>query len=207
MSKSFGFVHFSTLGESENFIEYNFPFVQLPPPSYISTSSAPDEDRSRRVKVDFSQTANNDSAGASRYPRPRNTHGGHEINDGTRDIGSAHVPVILLRGLDVSSTPDTIAEALRSSEGPGKRSAKGMHRVILIRDGISKISAGIAFVEFVDVKVCLGLPVSSHLLPLILIAMSLLCLDCSYTRVPRLSSPTPCHQPSSPTASVSPAYL
>lgn len=153
MSKSFGFVHFSTLGEAQNFIEFSFPFVELPPPSYISTSSAPDENRSRRVKVDFSQTANQDSSIGLRHSRPRNGYGGHEINDGTRDIGSAHVPVILLRGLDVSSTPETIAEALRSSGGPGKKSAKGMHRVILIRDKISKISSGIAFVEFVDVQV------------------------------------------------------
>jgi RNA-binding protein 5/10 len=153
MSKCFGFAQFSSLQDAQNFVEMHFPFVRLPPPSFVSSTVSEDEDRSRRVKIDYSQSANPD-AGSYRTVRPHRPPGhGGETNDGTRDIGSAHVPVILLRGLDVSSIPDTIAEALRSSEGPGKRSAKGLKRVVLIRDRVSKISLGIAFVEFVDVKV------------------------------------------------------
>lgn len=155
MSKSFGFAQFAGLEDAQAFLEPNFPFVTLPPPSYVPPGglAAGDEEESRvrRAKIDYSQSANPHSD-PSRPPRagPRS---GLDMNDGTRDIGSAHVPVILLRGLDTVSTPENIGQTLYESEGPGKKSAKGMRRVILIRDRASKISLGIAFVEFVDVQV------------------------------------------------------
>ena len=151
MSKSFGFAQFTSVDEARRFLEPNFPFVIMPPPSH-STSGAPPPfpipEEARRVKIDFSQSANpaENAAGRRRF----NDTG---ANDGTRDIGSAHVPVILLRGLDVGSTLDTIAEAMRGSGGVGKQAAKGMKRILLIKDRVSKISLGIAFVEFVDVQV------------------------------------------------------
>lgn len=152
MSKSFGFAQFATLSDAQAFLEPSYPFVTLPPPSYVPPGGLdPEDDRTRRVKIDYSQSAQPHNADPSRPPR----HAGprYDANDGTRDIGSAHVPVLLLRGLDSTSTPDMIGEALRMSEGPGKKSAKGMKRIILIRDRASKISLGLAFVEFVDIKV------------------------------------------------------
>lgn len=167
MSKSFGFAEFDSLEDAQAFLEPSFPFVTLPPPSYIPPGGLPsgDEDsRVRRVKIDYSQSAT-PHTDPSRAPRtgPRSANS-IDANDGTRDIGSAHVPVILLRGLDTTSTPDNIGESLRESEGPGRKSAKGMRRVILIRDRASKISLGIAFVEFVDVQVRLGFRGPSNLL-------------------------------------------
>ncbi|KAF8321821.1 hypothetical protein DL93DRAFT_2072756 [Clavulina sp. PMI_390] len=154
MSKSFGFAQFQSLEDAQAFLEPNFPFITLPAPSYVPPGglTTPDEDRIRRVKIDYSQSAN-PNVDPSRVPRvgPRAGYG-TDANDGTRDIGSAHVPVILLRGLDTVSTPENIAQSLRESEGPGKKSAKGLRRVILIRDRASKISTGIAFVEFVDTR-------------------------------------------------------
>ena len=40
-----------------------------------------------------------------------------------------------------------------SSSGPGKEGAKGMRRIILIKDKVTMASFGFAFVEFVDVQV------------------------------------------------------
>lgn len=151
MSKSFGFAQFTSIAEAQRFLEPNFPFVLVPPPSHAIGGTYPTDDgsRARRVKIDFSQSAN-PADGGMRSRGPRAPDG---ANDGTRDIGSAHVSVILLRGLDVGSTLDTIADALRSSEGPGRKSAKGMKRIILVKNKVSKISLGFAFVEFVDVQV------------------------------------------------------
>ncbi len=149
MSKSFGFAQFSSLGEAQRFLEPSFPYITLPPPSHVASAThSPDESRVRRVKIDYSQSANPDAP--PRRNGPRLIEG---ATDGTRDIGSAHVPIILLRNMDISSTLETIAEALRSSEGPGRQSAKGMKRIILVKDRVSKISRGVAFVEFVDVQV------------------------------------------------------
>ncbi|KAF8326098.1 uncharacterized protein EI90DRAFT_3281756 [Cantharellus anzutake] len=148
MSKSFGFAQFLSLNEAQRFLEPNFPYITLPPPSHVSSTPLnADDSRTRRVKIDYSQSANPDAP--PRRSGPRLIEG---ATDGTRDIGSAHVPVILLRNMDIGSTLDTIAEALRGSEGPGRQSAKGMRRIILIKDRISKISRGVAFVEFVDVQ-------------------------------------------------------
>lgn len=97
----------------------------------------------RRIKIDFSQSA---------HP-PGQSRGRHQSNDGTRDIGNSQAPVVLLRGLDLSSSPEIIAEGLRNSAGPGKEGAKGMKRVILIKDKYSNASWGFAFVEFIDAQV------------------------------------------------------
>jgi len=75
------------------------------------------------------------------------------MNDGTRDIGNTQAPVLLFRGLDPLSGPQAIHQAMRSSAGPGKEGAKGMKRIILIKDKVTMASFGFAFVEFVDVQV------------------------------------------------------
>lgn len=75
------------------------------------------------------------------------------MNDGTRDIGSAQAPVLLFRGLDPLSGPQAIYQAMKNSSGVGKEGAKGMKRIILIKDKVTMASFGFAFVEFVDVQV------------------------------------------------------
>lgn len=96
----------------------------------------------RRVKIDFSQSAH-----------PPERSGRRQGNDGTRDIGNTQAPVVLLRGLDYSSSPEVIAQGLRMSAGQGKEGAKGMTRVILIKDKYTGASWGFGFAEFVDVQV------------------------------------------------------
>lgn len=75
------------------------------------------------------------------------------MNDGTRDIGNAQASVLLFRGLDPLSGPQAIYQAMLSSSGPNKKGAKGMRRIILIKDKVTMASFGFAFVEFVDVEV------------------------------------------------------
>jgi hypothetical protein len=74
------------------------------------------------------------------------------MNDGTRDIGNAQVPILLFRGLDPLSGPQAILQAMKSSSGLGKEGAKGMKRIILIKDKVTMASFCFAFVEFVDVQ-------------------------------------------------------
>jgi RNA-binding protein 5/10 len=74
-------------------------------------------------------------------------------NDGTRDIGNSPAPILLFRGLDPLSGPQAIELAMKTSSGPHKEGAKGMKRIILIKDKTTLASWGFAFVEFVDVQV------------------------------------------------------
>lgn len=94
------------------------------------------------MKIDFSQ---------SLHPPERG--GRRQGNDGTRDIGNTQSPVVLLRGLDYSSSLEVIAQGLRMSAGPGKEGAKGMTRVMLIKDKYTGASWGFGFAEFIDVQV------------------------------------------------------
>lgn len=103
----------------------------------------------RRVKIDYSQSA-------TPHDRGRMTRG--NMNDGTRDIGNAQAPVLLFRGLDPLSGPQAIYQAMLSSSGPNKKGAKGMRRIILIKDKVTMASFCFAFVEFVDAQVFLLFP-------------------------------------------------
>lgn len=131
-----------------------FPFISIPPPAshgasalhaYNAAVENGTAQNGRRIKIDFSQSAHPPDRGGGR--------GRHQANDGTRDIGNTQAPVVLLRGLDFSSSLEMIAQGLRASAGPGKEGAKGMVRVILIKDKYTNASWGFAFVEFVDVQV------------------------------------------------------
>ncbi|KIO23361.1 hypothetical protein M407DRAFT_78133, partial [Tulasnella calospora MUT 4182] len=136
LSRGFGFAQFNTVAGSSAFLLPNFPFVQLPPPASKPTITG------RRVKIDFSQSAHQGSDGAS---------GGAVRNDGTRDIGSAPTPLLLIRSLDKGTTIDEIAEALRTAEGPNGGGAQAMKRILLVRDRGSLQSWGFGFVEMLDV--------------------------------------------------------
>ena len=100
----------------------------------------------RRVKIDYSQSANPPDRGRGRGPQ--------FTNDGTRDIGNTQAAVLLFRGLDPLAGPAAIAQAIKGSAGPGKDGAKGMKRVMVIKDKVTMASWGYAFVEFTDVQVC-----------------------------------------------------
>jgi RNA-binding protein 5/10 len=151
-SKGFGFAQFATTEHARGFVEPFFPFVQVPPPASHGASATAafhkaletgGQHNGRRVKIDFSQSANPTDKGRRSMPS----------NDGTRDIGNAQAPVLLFRGLDQLSGPQAISNALKSSLGPGKEGAKGMKRIILIKDKATSNSWRFAFVEFIDTAV------------------------------------------------------
>lgn len=71
-------------------------------------------------------------------------------NDGTRDIGNTQAPVVLLRGVDFAATVEEISDAVKESTGPKNDGLKGAHKVMLVRDRLSKASLGFAFVEYIN---------------------------------------------------------
>ncbi|KAH8102847.1 hypothetical protein BXZ70DRAFT_926798 [Cristinia sonorae] len=150
VSKGFGFAQFASVEHARAFVDPLYPFIQVPPPASHGASASTAfykalengvPHNGRRVKIDYSQSA---SPGEKRRG-PLNT------NDGTRDIGNSQVPVLLFRGLDPLSGPQAISQAMKNSAGFGKEGAKGMKRIILIKDKVTMASWGFAFVEFVDV--------------------------------------------------------
>ncbi|KAI0702329.1 hypothetical protein BC835DRAFT_1321578 [Cytidiella melzeri] len=150
-SKGFGFAQFASIDQARAFVDSRFPFLQIPPPASHGASAKAafykaletgQPHNGRRVKIDYSQSAN---------PSDRR-RGPVNMNDGTRDIGNTQAPVLLFRGLDPLSGPQAIAQAMKNSSGVGREGAKGMKRIILIKDKVTLASWGFAFVEFVDVQ-------------------------------------------------------
>lgn len=130
-----------------------FPFIQVPPPASHGASATAAfykaletglPHNGRRVKIDYSQSAT---------PHDKGRINRGNLNDGTRDIGNSQAAVLLFRGLDPLSGPQAIHQAMIGSSGPGKPGAKGMKRIILIKDRVTLASFGFAFVEFVDAQV------------------------------------------------------
>ncbi|TCD59819.1 hypothetical protein EIP91_011398 [Steccherinum ochraceum] len=139
-----------TIEHARAFVDPLYPFIQVPPPAshgasasaaYYKAMETGVPHNGRRVKIDYSQSA----SPSDKRRVPQNT------NDGTRDIGNSQVPVLLFRGLDPLSGPQAIAQAMKNSAGLGKEGAKGMKRIVLIKDKVTMASWGFAFVEFVDV--------------------------------------------------------
>ena len=159
-SKGFGFAQFPSIEAARAFVEPQFPFIQVPPPASHGASATTafykalktgGQHSGRRVKIDYSQSANPNTGGRS--GRMANA------NDGTRDIGNSPAAILLFRGLDPLSGPQAIELAMTTSSGPHKEGAKGMKRIVLIKDKTTLASWGFAFVEFVDVQVLSSLPV------------------------------------------------
>ncbi|CAK5279569.1 unnamed protein product [Mycena citricolor] len=149
-SKGFGFAQFPSIEHARSFVGPQFPFIQVPPPQSHGASATAAFHKAletgaphtgRRVKIDYSQSANPHDKG-------RNTRS--NSNDGTRDIGNSPAAVLLFRGLDPLSGPQAIYQALLSSSGSSIQGAKGMKRILLIKDKVTLGSLGFAFVEFVD---------------------------------------------------------
>ena len=153
-----------------------FPFIQIPPPASHGASATAAfykaletgaQHGGRRVKIDYSQSATpHDKGRGGRF---------QSSNDGTRDIGNSQSPVLLFRGLDPLSGPQAIAQAMKTSSGIGKEGAKGMKRIILIKDKVTLGSWGFAFVEFVDQQV------PSSFLPCLEIVYSVFSVCVSHT--------------------------
>ncbi|KAG6879954.1 hypothetical protein C0992_008888 [Termitomyces sp. T32_za158] len=150
-SKGFGFAQFTTTEHARAFVDPLFPFIQVPPPAshgasattaYYKALETGTPHNGRRVKIDYSQSAS---------PHDRGRFNRGNLNDGTRDIGNTQGPVLLFRGLDQLSGPQAIYQAMLYSSGPAMQGAKGMKRIILIKDKVTMASFGFAFVEFVDV--------------------------------------------------------
>ncbi|KAJ7046521.1 hypothetical protein C8F04DRAFT_1060772 [Mycena alexandri] len=149
-SKGFGFAQFPTIDHARSFVDPLFPFIQVPPPASHGASATAAfykaletglPHNGRRVKIDYSQSAT---------PHEKGRMNRGNTNDGTRDIGNSQAAVLLFRGLDPLSGPQAIHQAMLSSSGVGKEGAKGMKRIILIKDKVTMASFGFAFVEFVD---------------------------------------------------------
>ncbi|KIY51131.1 hypothetical protein FISHEDRAFT_38467, partial [Fistulina hepatica ATCC 64428] len=151
-SPGFGFAQFATTDHARAFVDPLFPFISVPPPAshgasataafYKALSTGVQNTGGRRVKIDYSQSA-------SPHEKGRLTRG--NTNDGTRDIGNTQGPVLLVRGLDPLSGPQAIHQAMRYSSGFGREGAKGMKRIILIKDKVTTNSFGFGFIEFIDV--------------------------------------------------------
>ncbi|KAJ6611748.1 hypothetical protein B0H10DRAFT_2054936 [Mycena sp. CBHHK59/15] len=151
-SKGFGFAQFPTIDHARAFVDPLFPFIQVPPPASHGASATAAfykaletglPHNGRRVKIDYSQSAT---------PHEKGRMNRGNLNDGTRDIGNSQAAILLFRGLDPLSGPQAIHQAMLSSSGPGKEGAKGMKRIILIKDKVTLASFGFAFVEFVDAQ-------------------------------------------------------
>ncbi|KAG8695919.1 hypothetical protein FRC09_008855 [Ceratobasidium sp. 395] len=138
LSKSFGFAEFASPEAARIFVEPNFPFIYVPPKA-SQLAQGYSEENGRRVKIDFSQSA-----------QPRGPAGNRMHNDGTRDIGNTQAPVVLLRGVDFAATVAEISEAVKQSAGPKGDGLKGARKVMLVRDRLSKASLGFAFVEYIN---------------------------------------------------------
>ncbi|KAI0730383.1 hypothetical protein C8Q72DRAFT_824121 [Fomitopsis betulina] len=170
LSKGFGFAQFTSIAHARAFVDPLFPFIHVPPPASHGASAAkafytaleagvPAPPGGRRVKIDYSQSAS---------PNERRGRGPMQSNEGMRDIGNTQAPVLLFRGLDPLSGPQAIAQAMKNASGPGKDGAKGMRRIILIKDKVTMASWGFAFVEFVDIQsasTVLGLTMSPQIHP------------------------------------------
>ncbi|TFK72554.1 hypothetical protein BDN72DRAFT_887183 [Pluteus cervinus] len=149
-SAGFGFAQFTSTEHARAFVDPLFPYIQVPPPAshgasatalYYKALEQGAPHNGRRVKIDYSQSAS---------PQERGRFNRGNMNDGTRDIGNTQAPVLLFRGLDPLSGPQAIYQAMLYSSGHGKQGAKGMRRIILIKDKVTMASFGFCFVEFVD---------------------------------------------------------
>lgn len=74
---------------------------------------------------------------------------------------------------------------MKTSSGVGKEGAKGMKRIILIKDKVTLASWGFAFVEFVDQQVLSSFPSCwSTVRPPFLVRVSYACRDNGATNPP-----------------------
>lgn len=151
-SKGFGFAQFASSEHARAFVDPLFPYVQIPPPAshgasatgaYYKALETGAPHNGRRVKIDYSQSA---------APHEKGGQGRTNTNDGTRDIGTTQSSILLFRGLDPLSGVQAIQQAMKTVFGHHVDGAKGLRRILLIKDKITMASFGFAFVEFIDTQ-------------------------------------------------------
>ena len=154
-SRGFGFAQFTDVASASSFVVPNFPYIFMPPPVSQAKPGFPPPNANRRIKIDFSQSAGPGANDARHRADPATQAARAALirNDGTRDIGSAPTPVLLLRSMEKSTTIDDIAEALRGADGQPNSGVVGMKRILLIRDRSTDASWGFAFIEMLDIDV------------------------------------------------------
>ncbi|OUM59801.1 hypothetical protein PIROE2DRAFT_14567 [Piromyces sp. E2] len=152
LARGFAFVKFISIEHARQFIDTYFPFIDIEGTKvkidYSTSTSHEDEDwncpqcgflnfkrREQCYKCGVPKNAGTTQVEAA-LPLPG------EINDGEKDIGDTPIPLLLLRYLDPISTEDTIYNSM-SMIAPVKE-------VRLVKDRLSSVSWGFAFVEYYD---------------------------------------------------------
>ncbi|KAI9498474.1 hypothetical protein BDB00DRAFT_450183 [Zychaea mexicana] len=155
-SRKFAFVRFTSVGHAVQFVEKHYPHFYM---------------GHHRVRVDYCNKEgakedkiewrclkcgkfNNDSRpvcvecrapfeGSKAQKRSKEIES-MAINDGTKDVAHTSNNMILLRNLDNLSSEESIFYAVRS--------LPSLRRVLLIKDKLTRMSCGFAFVEFTSAQ-------------------------------------------------------
>ncbi|KAG0149793.1 hypothetical protein CROQUDRAFT_653065 [Cronartium quercuum f. sp. fusiforme G11] len=190
ISKRYGFARFATIDDARAFVEPSFPLIVWKEPIGSRFDNSGD---GLKIKIDYSQREkipfearnrerdsiarrsppiidlNDDPSGRSHsYNSPQEPTSSN-INDGARDIGGTPTSILLLRGLDPISSEQEIAKHLQHIPDPSQTvHADSIRKVMLIKDRLSNVSWGYAFVQFADVQIAvkaLSLLLNTSLFP------------------------------------------
>ncbi|KAG1144166.1 hypothetical protein G6F37_008738 [Rhizopus arrhizus] len=154
-SRKFAFVRFTSVGHAMQFVEKHKTFhmkdfrVRVDY-SHKNNGSAEKEewrcsacgkfnDIHRRVCIECKQSNIREAIETRTYSTDT-----LEIDDGTKDVSLVPSNMLLLRDLDHLTTEESIYSAISPYYG--------VHRVLLIRDKLTKLSCSFAFIEFVDIQ-------------------------------------------------------
>ncbi|KAI8581317.1 hypothetical protein K450DRAFT_232464 [Umbelopsis ramanniana AG] len=151
-SRKFAFVKFTSVGHAEEFVTKNYPFIYMDRQRVridFSRKEAKQEgagwrcvkcgkvnDEMRRNCLECRMVNPNPSLPVQRPTDPET----FAINDGLRDISALPSHLLLIRGLDQLTTKDTILNIFADSVG--------FRRALLIRERLTQMSSGFAFLEF-----------------------------------------------------------
>ncbi|KXS18654.1 hypothetical protein M427DRAFT_196737 [Gonapodya prolifera JEL478] len=142
-SKGFAFAKFFSIEHARQFVDTYYPFIQV---------------AGARVRVDYSRNSyppdGNRFAqgpapiGVGAFPAvvssgPGNPGAQPGVNDGQQDVGQMAHTTLLVRGLDTMTTEEMLHGAFKAVNPPPLQ-------VRLIRDRMTHLSWGFAFVEFKD---------------------------------------------------------
>ncbi|KAI8967851.1 hypothetical protein BDB01DRAFT_793608 [Pilobolus umbonatus] len=158
-SRKFAFVRFTSVGHAIQFVEKNRSFIMSSyrvRVDYCHKSKLTDEKEewrcsqcgffniiSRRVCVECRQ-----SYISSEAEKRTNALEAIEMNDGSKDISFSPSTMLLIRQLDHLSNEETVYNAVQSFQG--------VHRALLVRDKLTKMSCEFAFIEFTNIQVRKG---------------------------------------------------
>ncbi|RUS13969.1 hypothetical protein BC938DRAFT_477592 [Jimgerdemannia flammicorona] len=175
-SRCFAFVKFTSVEHARQFMDKRYPYIMMNDHrvriDYSHNSGAGDDEawtcrncavlnyKKRATCFQCSlpmqesiptpgQTAyHHHPSAASGSPASGSGAADYGINDGTRDVGHAPHHVLLVRGLDNLTTGEGVHAAFVAL-------SSAVRRTLLVKDRMSRMSWGFAFVEFPDVQVCI----------------------------------------------------